>query len=302
MDNTSFEKREFVSIWVRDPQVHKEDFWHTYISYEICLHTNSMCFRKKTSCVRRRYSEFVWLRQKLQDNALLIELPKLPPWNPFFNLNNKFQITQRMQGLQQFLEAVLQTPLLLSDSRLHLFLQSHLSIAKMDACAQGHTHYTVAQAIQRCGGDARFPFEEQHQEEDSKTCCDSDCDSTTSSGLGSSIEPATLVEEDLSHNESFAHEFQTTSPEAELCSSLSSSPDGHSVIWTQEMHVKHTDTLSKRDPNCCLEPPKLYLDGSLGGKNLVCFIECPFFICLLKIQSCFLYLNICGCCNTLSSI
>ncbi|KAK9957764.1 hypothetical protein ABG768_011983 [Culter alburnus] len=224
MENTCFVKKEFVSVWVRDPQVHKEDFWHAYISYEICLHTNSMCFRKKTSCVRRRYSEFVWLRQKLQNNALLIELPKLPPWNPFFNLNNDIQITQRMQGLQQFLEAVLQTPLLLSDSRLHLFLQSQLSIAKMDACARGLTHYTVAQAIQRCIGEARFPPEEQHQEEDCKTSCDSDCDSTTSSGLGNSIGPATPVEEDLSHSESFAHEFQTTIPEAELFSSLSSSP------------------------------------------------------------------------------
>lgn len=48
--------------------------------------------------------------------------------------------------------------------------------------------------------------------------------STTSSGLGNSIGPATPVEEDLSHNESFAHEFQATTPEAELFSSLSSSP------------------------------------------------------------------------------
>uniref|UniRef100_A0A672KPL7 Sorting nexin-10A-like n=1 Tax=Sinocyclocheilus grahami TaxID=75366 RepID=A0A672KPL7_SINGR len=164
------------NVWVRDPQVHKEDFWNTHITYEICLHTNSMCFRKKTSCVRRRYSEFVWLRQKLQNNALLIELPKLPRGNPFFNLNSDFQITQRMRGLQHFLEAVLQTPLLLSDSLLHLFLQSPLSIAKMDACAQGQTHYTVAQAIQRCVGYTRFPVEEQHQEDDSKTCCDSDCE------------------------------------------------------------------------------------------------------------------------------
>ncbi|KAL1255411.1 hypothetical protein QQF64_013472 [Cirrhinus molitorella] len=227
MEKTNLVKKEFISVWVRDPQVHREDFWHAHISYEICLHTNSMCFRKKTSCVRRRYSEFVWLRQKLQNNALLIELPKLPPGNPFFNLNSDFQISQRMQGLQQFLEGVLQTALLLSDSLLHLFLQSQLSIAKMDACAQGQTHYTVAQAIQRCVACTRFPVEEQQQEEDSKTYCDSDCESTTSSGLGNSIGRATPVEEDLSYNECFSHEFQTTTPEAELCSSLSSSPGNH---------------------------------------------------------------------------
>lgn len=32
--------------------------------------TNSMCFRKKTSFVRRRYSDFVWLRHCLERNAL----------------------------------------------------------------------------------------------------------------------------------------------------------------------------------------------------------------------------------------
>ncbi|KTG01668.1 hypothetical protein cypCar_00009605 [Cyprinus carpio] len=131
-------EKEFVSVWVRDPQVHKEDFWHAYITYEICLH-------------------------------------------------------------------------------------SQLSIAKIDACSQGQTHYTVAQAIQRCVGYTRFPVEEEHQE-DSKTCCDSDCESTRSSGLGNSLGRATPVEEDSSYNESFSHEFQVTTPEAELCSILSSSP------------------------------------------------------------------------------
>ncbi|XP_036372123.1 sorting nexin-10A [Megalops cyprinoides] len=176
----SLMKQEFVSVLVRDPQVHREDFWHTYISYEICLHTNSMCFRRKTSCVRRRYREFVWLRQRLQFNAVLLELPKLPPWNPFFSLNNPLQVKQRMEGLQQFLEIVLQDPLLLSDSCLHLFLQSRLSVSKMEACASGRTRYSVAQAIQRCVCESRrLPSE------------DSDSESTTSStGLGYSGEDA----------------------------------------------------------------------------------------------------------------
>ncbi|XP_069372946.1 sorting nexin-10A isoform X2 [Paralichthys olivaceus] len=128
-------KTEFVSICVRDPMLHKDNLWHTHVDYEICLHTNSMCFRKKTSCVRRRYSEFVWLRHCLEQNALTIEVPKLPPWNPFFSLKNTEQVSQRMNGLQEFLENVLHTPLLLSDSRLHLFLQSDLRITKIERCA-----------------------------------------------------------------------------------------------------------------------------------------------------------------------
>ncbi|KAG7257779.1 hypothetical protein CRUP_037722 [Coryphaenoides rupestris] len=178
----SLMKTEFISVCVREPRSHRDDFWHTHVDYEICLHTNSMCFRKKTSCVRRRYSEFVWLRQCLQQNALIIVLPKLPPWNPFFSLTKKEQVSQRMKGLQEFLEIVLQTPLLLSDSRLHLFLQSELSVSRMERCARGETRYSVAQAIQRSGGcliSSSFPLEDTD-----KASCDSDCESSASSGLG----------------------------------------------------------------------------------------------------------------------
>lgn len=32
--------QEFVSVWVRDPRIQKEDFWHSYIDYEICIHVS----------------------------------------------------------------------------------------------------------------------------------------------------------------------------------------------------------------------------------------------------------------------
>ncbi|XP_074540124.1 sorting nexin-10B isoform X1 [Halichoeres trimaculatus] len=169
--------QQIVSVWVRDPRIRKNDFWHAYMDYEICLHTDSVCFTKKISSVRRRYSEFVWLRQKLQENSLLmVQLPQLPPKNPFFSLNNAQQITERMKGLQMFLERILQSPLWLSDSLLHLFLQSQLSMSKMQACAAGRTHYSVAQAIQQCGL-RRFHSEEDLQK-DLSMSCDSDSDSS----------------------------------------------------------------------------------------------------------------------------
>lgn len=34
-----------------------------------------MCFRKKTSSVRRRYNDFVWLRNSLENNALIMYVP-----------------------------------------------------------------------------------------------------------------------------------------------------------------------------------------------------------------------------------
>uniref|UniRef100_A0A3Q2Y6J4 Sorting nexin 10a n=1 Tax=Hippocampus comes TaxID=109280 RepID=A0A3Q2Y6J4_HIPCM len=163
-------KTEFISVFVGNPRLHKHGHWRAHVDYEICLHTNSMCFRKKASTVRRRYREFVWLRRSLEQNALIIEIPKLPPWNPFFSLRNVEQVRQRMKGLQEFLATVLHTPLLLSDSRLHLFLQSDLSVKKMQRCALGKARYTVAEAIQRFDSVCVTPLE------DDKASRDSDCE------------------------------------------------------------------------------------------------------------------------------
>ncbi|KAM9823573.1 sorting nexin-10B-like [Neosynchiropus ocellatus] len=174
-------KNEFVSICVRSPRTLKSKRWHAHIDYEICLHTNSVCFQKKTSCVRRRYSEFVWLRDSLEKNALDIDVPKLPPWNPFFSLGNAQQVAQRMEGLQEFLQIVIYTPLLLSDSRLHLFLQSELGVLCIENCVQGKTRFTVSQAIQR--SMSRYDSSLV-----GKASCDSDSESTSSStGLEGSL-------------------------------------------------------------------------------------------------------------------
>ncbi|KAM9310363.1 sorting nexin-10B isoform 2-T2 [Pholidichthys leucotaenia] len=175
-EETNSTENQVISVWVRDPRIQKNDFWHAYLDYEICLHTDSVCFTKKISRVRRRFSEFVWLRQKLQANSLLlVHLPELPPKNPFFSMSNVQQISDRMKGLQTFLEQILQNPLLLSDSCLHLFLQSQLSVSEIEACAAGKTHYSVAQAVQRCGR-RRFHSDKDLQREPSMSCdSDSEC-------------------------------------------------------------------------------------------------------------------------------
>ncbi|XP_077599953.1 sorting nexin-10A [Stigmatopora nigra] len=198
----SLPKTEFLSVFVGNPRLQKRDTWHTHVDYEICIHTNSMCFRKKSSTVRRRYREFVWLRRCLEQNALTMKVPKLPPWNPFFNLKNTEQVRQRMKGLQEFLEIVLRTPFLLSDSRLHLFLQSDLNISRMERCALGRTRYTVAEAIQRFDGGSVDALVE-------KASCDSDCESSASSGLGLSV--------DGSLHGSTLHFFESPDRGSDLC-------------------------------------------------------------------------------------
>nr|XP_056719595.1 sorting nexin-11 [Euleptes europaea] len=141
------DQEELTTVRVQDPRVQNEGSWNSYVDYKIFLHTNSKAFTAKTSCVRRRYREFVWLKKRLQKNAGLVPVPELPGKSTFFAGNTDEFIEKRRQGLQQFLEKVVQNVVLLSDSQLHLFLQSQLSVPEIEACVQGLGPLSVTDAI-----------------------------------------------------------------------------------------------------------------------------------------------------------
>lgn len=143
------EQEELTTVRVQDPRVQNEGSWNSYVDYKIFLHTNSKAFTAKTSCVRRRYREFVWLKKRLQKNAGLVPVPELPGKSTFFAGSTDEFIEKRRRGLQQFLEQVMQNVVLLSDSQLHLFLQSQLSVPEIEACVQGRGPLSVTEAILR---------------------------------------------------------------------------------------------------------------------------------------------------------
>ncbi|KAJ8365077.1 hypothetical protein SKAU_G00139080 [Synaphobranchus kaupii] len=145
--NKNQEQDEFVAVRVQDPRVQNEGFWNSYVDFKIFLHTNSKAFTAKTSCVRRRYSEFVWLKKKLQKNSGLVPVPNLPGKTLFFTFTNEDLIERRRRGLQNFLDKVVNMTVCLSDSQLHLFLQTQLPVGHIEDCVQGHTPYTVTDAI-----------------------------------------------------------------------------------------------------------------------------------------------------------
>ncbi|XP_043824371.1 sorting nexin-10 isoform X2 [Dromiciops gliroides] len=114
------------------------------------------------------------------------QLPELPSKNLFFNINNRQHVDQRRQGLEEFLRKILQDALLLSDSRLHLFLQSHLSSEDIEACVSGQTSYSVTEAIHKfASSNRRFPEEDEEGKKDNSLECGSE---SSSSGLGHSSE------------------------------------------------------------------------------------------------------------------
>ncbi|XP_077594491.1 sorting nexin-11 [Stigmatopora nigra] len=137
---------EFVAVRVQDPRVQNEGLWNSHVDYKIFLHTNSKAFTAKTSCVRRRYSEFFWLKKRLQKNAGLVPVPDLPG-KSFFSFSNEDFLEKRRKGLQVFLDKVVNMTVCLSDSQLHLFLQTQLPVGHILDCVQGHTPYTVTDAI-----------------------------------------------------------------------------------------------------------------------------------------------------------
>lgn len=101
-----------------------------FTSYAIHLTSNNPCFNRPNSHVRRRYSEFVRLKELLFSHHPTITPPSLPPKGYFYRFEDAF-IDQRMKGLQKFLNEVLATPVYLSDKSLHLFLQSNSSMSKI---------------------------------------------------------------------------------------------------------------------------------------------------------------------------
>uniref|UniRef100_A0A915EDL3 Sorting nexin-3 n=1 Tax=Ditylenchus dipsaci TaxID=166011 RepID=A0A915EDL3_9BILA len=87
-------------------------------------------FKHKESSVRRRYSDFEWLRNELERDSKII-VPTLPgkalkKQMPFRSDDGIFEesfIEERRKGLEQFLNKVAGHPLAQNEKSLHIFLQ-----------------------------------------------------------------------------------------------------------------------------------------------------------------------------------
>ncbi|CAB1453764.1 unnamed protein product [Pleuronectes platessa] len=101
-----------------------------HTTYEVKLKTNLPIFKLKESLVRRRYSDFEWLRAELERESKVV-VPPLPGKAlfrqfPFRGDNGIFDdlfIEERRQGLEQFLNKVAGHPLAQNERCLHMFLQ-----------------------------------------------------------------------------------------------------------------------------------------------------------------------------------
>ncbi|XP_065057362.1 sorting nexin-12-like [Rhopilema esculentum] len=119
----------FLEIDVCNPQTHGVGK-KRYTDYEVRMRTNIPIFKIKDSSVRRRYSDFEWLRQELERESKIV-VPVLPGkalkrMLPFRGDDGIFEddfIEERRQGLEAFINKVAGHPLAQNERSLHMFLQ-----------------------------------------------------------------------------------------------------------------------------------------------------------------------------------
>ncbi|XP_028390845.1 sorting nexin-11-like [Dendronephthya gigantea] len=140
MLSKSCSETEYLSVEVRYPRTYKHLNKGKYTDYEVYIETNKIAFSRRTSTVRRRFSEFLWLRKQLgsvEVNGLgKGNVPELPPKKMIGRFHPSF-LSLRQQGLQDFLESVLDINKFLSFSGLHLFLQSPMTVEEIEAFLEG---------------------------------------------------------------------------------------------------------------------------------------------------------------------
>ncbi|SAM04813.1 hypothetical protein [Absidia glauca] len=87
-----------------------------YTDYEIICRTNLPTFKSKQSSVRRRYSDFEWLKDHLDRETSHVTIPPLPG-KVFTHRFDDLVIEQRREGLERFLQVVAGHPLLQTGSK-----------------------------------------------------------------------------------------------------------------------------------------------------------------------------------------
>lgn len=119
----------FLEIDVVNPSTTMIHGKKRFTDYEIRLRTNLPVFKVKESSVRRRFSDFEWLRNELERDSKIV-VPGLPSkaWKrqiPFRGDDGLFDesfIEERRKGLESFINKIAGHPLAQNERCLHMFL------------------------------------------------------------------------------------------------------------------------------------------------------------------------------------
>jgi hypothetical protein len=118
--------REQIKIFVDDPKKHKSNL-DSYVTYLVTTQTYNDSVKISESNVRRRYNDFVWLKTLLDTKYPFNIISPLPMKH---TLSKKLHVVaddgefirRRMIGLQNFLQRIIDNPIISIDSSVQLFL------------------------------------------------------------------------------------------------------------------------------------------------------------------------------------
>ncbi|EDO40294.1 predicted protein [Nematostella vectensis] len=119
-------------VTVRDPRTHVKDMRAQYTDYKIETEGSSDIMPLGACTVRRRYSEFTWLRKKLAEEFPNASIPPLPGKRVLGRFDTEF-IKNRQQGLEHWLRSLL-SDTYKENAYLQLFLQTDLDTGDIQKC------------------------------------------------------------------------------------------------------------------------------------------------------------------------
>ncbi|KAK2152491.1 hypothetical protein NP493_2445g00004 [Ridgeia piscesae] len=137
----TFCPQSLMKLTVQNPVTRTTDTGR-YTTYEITLETRHIAFTLVKSCVRRRYSDLVWLRSTLTHYYPDRILPDIPPKKFFSARFSEDVIETRRSGYEAFLQRLLEEGAYLSEGCLHLFLQTPLTVEEIAECTKTHSNAT----------------------------------------------------------------------------------------------------------------------------------------------------------------
>ncbi|XP_046403727.1 sorting nexin-3-like [Ischnura elegans] len=144
-----------LNVRVVDPVSFSSPYHSSHTTFNIQIKTNHPAFSLQYSEVRRRFSEFKWLRRVLHRHHPEREPPALPSrgllvWNRF---TYEF-LESRRSELEKFVKSVVAVPCYLGEKAVHLFLQSDLNTQMIDLNLLGERDDLIvpvaAQGISSC--------------------------------------------------------------------------------------------------------------------------------------------------------
>jgi len=119
-----------IVVKIGDPEKHGEGV-SGYVSYEIQTKTSMPGFEKPSFFVRRRYNDFVWLRQALEEKHPDCIVPPLPEKEQLHYLERFAEqfIDHRRQALEVFLWRLADHPVLSQSKDFHTFLEAKVWVS-----------------------------------------------------------------------------------------------------------------------------------------------------------------------------